>query len=320
MAAAERGDPVETLFDLGDARWIGFERVREAMHVARDVAEADDEIAELRGGGLELRRDPLERRQRPFRRGGQRTGAVAVVRVECGDRRRGALTELRDVAGALALRSQRLLLPRREALGVLHQRLELDEPSALGIGPPLELVHASRSGLKRPPCLTRLRPPESLVWPRERVEEVELVRGPCEAALRELAGEHEEALGAGDDVLPRDASAPGVRARATIRRHAARHDETGLVVGAEVAERLEALVVEEPLWYVELGLDVRLAAGGADRGGVAFRAEQEPDRLRDDRLPRAGLAGERDEPRCELELGLADEDEVLDPQSTQHRR
>ncbi len=320
MTSAERCDPVEPLLDLGDARRIGVERVREAMEVARDVAETDDDVPELRGGGLELRREPLERGERPLRRGGERAGAIAVVRVECRDRSRSALAELRDVTGALALRTQCLLFACRDALGVLDQRRELLEPGALGIGPPLELVPASRRRLERPPRLACVRSPGPLVGPREGVEEFELVRRSREAPLRELPGEREEALGPGDDVLARDAAAPGVRPRAAIRRDAARDDETGLVVRAEVAKRLEALLVEEPLRNVELGLDVCLAAVGADRGGVPLRAEQEPDRLRDDRLPRAGLAGERDEPRCELELGLADEDEVLDPQSTQHRR
>ncbi len=62
----------------------------------------------------------------------------------------------------------------------------------------------------------------------------------------------------------------------------------------------------------ELGLDVGLAAGGADQRGLAAGAEQETDRVREDRLPRPGLPGDRVQAGVELELGLADQDEVLD--------
>ncbi len=108
-------------------------------------------------------------------------------------------------------------------------------------------------------------------------------------------------------------------ARAPVRRHAARDDEPRLVVRAQVAKRFEALLVEESVRDVELRLDVRLGPGRADGGGVALGPEEQADRLGHDRLPRAGLARQGDEPGRELELGLADENEVLDAQTTQHR-
>src|SRR5205814_4495469 len=120
------------------------------------------------------------------------------------------------------------------------------------------------------------------------------------------------------EVLPRDGAAPGVGARPAVGEDPAREREARLVLGLKLGERLHALLVEEALWQVELGLDVRLAAAGPDVGRVAFRAEQQADRLREDRLARAGLPGDRGQPARRLELGLPDQDEVVDAQAAKH--
>src|SRR6185437_4196137 len=83
---------------------------------------------------------------------------------------------------------------------------------------------------------------------------------------------------------------------------------------AKLFERAEQLAVRQ----VELRLDVRLAAGRADQRRLALRAEQEADRAGEDGLPGAGLAGDRVQAAVELELGAADEDEVVDPEPAQH--
>ena len=96
------------------------------------------------------------------------------------------------------------------------------------------------------------------------------------------------------------------------REHAARDDQRVLVRRPQLGQLLQLV------GNVELGLDVRLLAARPDERLVALRAEQEPDRLREDRLARTRLAGDRVQPGRELELGLADEHEVLDAQSSQH--
>ena len=151
------------------------------------------------------------------------------------------------------------------------------------------------------------------------VEHVELVRGPGEPALLELAGHRDQALGGGREILSRDRAAPGVRARAAVPEDTPGEHEAGLVLGRELGEAGQLLVVEEALRQVELGLDVGLAGRGADRAGVALRAEQEADRLREDRLPGAGLARDRGQPGGGRELSLAHENEILDPQATKQR-
>ena len=176
-----------------------------------------------------------------------------------------------------------------------------------------------RAAAELAPCDARLSASPELLLAAVRVEHVELVRGPGEPALLELARHRDQPLGCGREVLAGDRTPPRVGARTPVGEHATCENEAGLVLGRELGESRELLVLEEPLRYVELGLDVCLAGGGADRAGVALRAEQEPDRLREDRLARAGLAGDRRQPGGRRELSLPDEDEVLDPEATKQR-
>src|SRR5262249_24040465 len=53
--------------------------------------------------------------------------------------------------------------------------------------------------------------------------------------------------------------------------------------------------------------------------GLAARAQQEPERLGEDRLARPRLAGDRVEPGRQLELRVPDEHEVLDAEPTNQR-
>ena len=199
-------------------------------------------------------------------------------------------------------------------------RAELRETLPLGVRAALDLLQPPVCGDERAPRVPRLGSPGELVVSGERVEQVELVRRPSQPPLRELAGQREQPLRTGDHVLARDAPPPRVRARAAVGCHASRDDQTRLVVGPEVAKRLQAFLVEEPVRDVELRLDVRLVAGGADRRGLAFCTQEQADRLGEDRLPRACLAGQRHEARTQLELRFADQHEIVDPQSAQHER
>ena len=94
--------------------------------------------------------------------------------------------------------------------------------------------------------------------------------------------------------------------------------EALLALRLQLPQRLQLVLVEEPRPQLELSLDIRLVGAGADEARFALRAEQEPDRLREDRLPGAGLARNRVQPCAGLELRLADEHQVLDAESTKH--
>src|SRR5262249_55914000 len=122
----------------------------------------------------------------------------------------------------------------------------------------------------------------------------------------------DHALDGGGDILARGGAPPRIRTRATVAEHAPRDDERILVLGPKFREPLE--VVRK----VELGVDVRLLPGCADIGVAALCAEQEPDRLGEDRLAGPRLAGDRVQAGRELELGLANEHEVLDVEPPEH--
>ena len=73
-----------------------------------------------------------------------------------------------------------------------------------------------------------------------------------------------------------------------------------------------------PSGEVELGLDVGLLRPGPRYAASPGAPEEEPDRLRQDRLAGAGLARDRVQARREGEVGLADEDEALDAEAAEH--
>ena len=159
----------------------------------------------------------------------------------------------------LALVAQRLLAARLEAVRRLDERGQLAQARLLGGGPARQLVVALAGRAELPPRQPGLTAAAELLLADEGVEHVELVRGSAESALLELAGHRDQALGRGGEILPRDGAAPGVRAGAAVAEDAPGKHEPGLVLGRQLRERGELVVVEEPLRDVELGLDVGLA-------------------------------------------------------------
>ena len=152
----------------------------------------------------------------------------------------------------------------------------------------------------------------------EGVEDVELVRRPREPPLLELAGHRDQPLGDRRNVIARRGAPPGVGPCSAVGEDSAREDETLLALRPELREHVEGFLLQEPVREVELGLDICLLAAGSDQRRIASRAQEQADRLREDRLSGPGLAGDGVEPRSELELGLADQDQVLDAQAAQH--
>ena len=140
----------------------------------------------------------------------------------------------------------------------------------------------SSSCSRRAACSSRqARAARRRVEPRERIEHVALVGRPRETALLELAAHRDQRLRGGRDVLARRAPPPGVRPGAAVGEDPPREHDVVLAFRPQLGERAERLVVDA----VELGLDVRLVPGGADQRRIALRAEQETDRVREDRLP-----------------------------------
>ena len=138
-------------------------------------------------------------------------------------------------------------------------------------------------------------------------------------ALLELARHGDEALYQRGGVLPRERPPPRVRAASTVAEDPARHREARLVGRRELGDGVEGLLREQAGGEIELGLDVRLGAGGPDVGHVAPRAEQQSDGVREDGLARPRLSRDDVESGRELDLRLLDQNEVLDAQAAQHR-
>jgi hypothetical protein len=218
---------------------------------------------------------------------GERPGAVALVGIDGRGGRLGAVAELRDVAEALALGAKRVLLARLQPVRVLDQRLELVQPRALGDGPVLQLLDAPPGRDEVAPRLPGVLPPDPLRRPGERVEQVELVRRPRQPPLRELAREREQPVGRGDEVVARHAAPPRVGPRAPVDADTPGDDEPRLVLRPQVLERLEAPPRRRSPPARRAPPPRTPPSPPRRRGRVALRPEQQPDRLRDDRLPGA---------------------------------
>ena len=312
VAALRVGDAVELGLHRLDTVGLGLERGEEAVQVGRRLAQLELRRAQRLARRGKLRREPFERRDGALGSGDEIGSAVAVVGRERRDGRCGAGGELGDVAEPLAVGAQLVLGAGLEALGVGHERAQPVEPCLRGRGVAGQLVVQAPCRRQLAPGTPRLT--DGLTCPGEGVEHRQLVRGPGQPPLLELAAHREQALDRCRHVLARGAAAPRVGARAPVGEDPACDDERLLALGPQLGELAQRVGIGQ----VELGLDVRLAPGRPDRGGVAARPEQQADRAREDRLARARLAGDRVEPLVEGELGLADEDEVLDAEAAQH--
>src|SRR5439155_12114353 len=178
---------------------------------------------------------------------------------------------------------------RLHALRVLDQRLELGQPSLLGHSSCLELLVATPRRCELAPGSASSRAALLLGVADERVENLELIRGSAKSPLLELPRHCDQPVRRAGHVLPGGASAPGVSAGPAVGEDAPGQHEALLVAGAELRQGFEAVLLEERRRQVELGLDVRLLALRADEARLALRAEQQADRLRQDRLAGPGL-------------------------------
>jgi hypothetical protein len=238
----------------------------------------------------------------------------------CEDLRRfgRGLCELGHVAKPLALGAQGILAVGLQAVCALDEPAELLQALGSTGGCACDLVTPASRGSELPPGAGVVGPAAHLFLPDEGIEDVELKRRPGQAPLLELAGHGQQALDQSSELLSRDRPSPGVGAGTAVREHTPCRDDPVLVLGPQLCERRERLVLQDSVGQVEVRLDVRLARPRPQVSLVPRSAEEEADGLGEDRLPRAGLAGHRVQARPEIELGLADEDEVLDAKMTKH--
>jgi len=238
-----------------------------------------------------------------------------------GERLRGRgrrLGEFRHVPQALALRTQRVFRVRREAFRPLDQLPQLFEPLGAARLCACELVAMLARSPELAPGARVLRAEPEVLLADEGVESVELEGRTRQSPLLELARHGEQPLDERCELLARHRPAPRVGARAPVREDAPCGDESVLVLGPKFGERREPLVVEDALGEIEVRFDVGLARARPEVARVPGCAEEEPDRLGEDRLACARLARDRVQARAEDEVGPSDEDEVLDAQAAEH--
>lgn len=69
---------------------------------------------------------------------------------------------------------------------------------------------------------------------------------------------------------------------------------------------------EDPLYH-------RFGLAGADKGGRRLSADQKPQRLDEDRLPRPRFAGDDRKPGAEFHPDLVDQGEIFDKEFEEHK-
>ena len=209
----------------------------------------------------------------------------------------------------------------RHPLGRLDERLQLCEPECDRVRVARELLVASTCRDERGPCDARLAAPLELLVPAERVEHVELEGRARKPTLLELTRHRDQPLRRRRDVLARDRPAPCVCARAPVAEDAARD--------ARVRPRPPAGAPRAPsrrprrrIRPERRALLRRTPRIRRNRRTQHLRAHpggaRSPGRRSSSPRPVSPVTAFRPGPN--VEVCLADEDEVLDPQATKHNR
>ena len=101
--------------------------------------------------------------------------------------------------------------------------------------------------------------------------------------------------------------------------HPASQRQLVAVLPDEVGQVGQLGFLEKTGRQLEHSLDISLPRPGANHSGARLAAQQQVERLSEDRLARPGLARERGQAASRAQLGALDEQEVLDSQLEEHR-
>ena len=287
------------------------------MQLGRDLAQAQLGVAQLVAGALELGREPLQRRDRPLGEPDEPGGALAVVGRERVRGGRGALGELGDVAEPLALVAQRLLAVR--APSPRCPRRARAAPRAAP--PPARRSRVSSSWRRRAASSSRqaarASPRGGAAAPRRRTRS-STSSWYAGRASRRCSNWPDMAITRSTAAPTSSRAAARPHAYARVRPSAKTRRETSSASSSSGRSSTSASSSSVVGGRSSSASTYASAPGRADERVVALRPEQEPDRLREDRLARTGLAGDRVEPGRELQLRLPDQHEILDAQPSQH--
>ena len=309
-------DGGEPLFHLFLARRVGFETVQVARELARGVGEADHRGIEPRQQRFETRVERGGLAQRRVGACGERMRAARVGLVEelrcaaCGLREPPAVGEPR----AFGDERRQFVGPQRERGEFVHLMAQQVEARVTVAG--LGLERGEGGGTRRALAVQRDDLRREGLRACVGVEQLPLRGGAQQRLELVLAVDLGEEAADLAQHLHRHLLAVEVRARLALARdHAAHHE---LVVG------IDALLLEQA---AQRGIGAAQVEGGGDLGafravadglGAGARTDRELQRIDQDGLAGAGLAGEHGEAALELDLDGVDDGEVADLQVGEH--
>ena len=202
--------------------------------------------------------------------------------------------------------------PGSRPVGVLDERAQLREPGLGERGVRGQLVVPAAGGVELTPGGPRRRSAGELLLAAERGRAPRAGTTASQGGAARTGPTSRRRARQRRRRPPAPRRAPRIGARATVGEHAARDHERVLVLGPQLRRARRAPPGDRA------PPRCRPPPGGADVRVVALRAEQQAERLGEDRLARARLPRDRVQPGREVELGLVDEDEVLDAEPPEH--
>ena len=157
-----------------------------------------------------------------------------------------------------------------------------------------------------------------VLGPGEAVEDLQLGRGDRQLAVLVLAEEGEQPpaeqlqVGGGRGAPGDEGAGPPAG-----RDPPPEHDLLG-ALGQPLGQLRQLRLLQQSRRQVEDALDPGLLRARPDDLRLRLAAHQQVERVRQHGLPRAGLPGDRVQPLAEPQFGPLDQQQVLDPQLTQH--
>ena len=148
--------------------------------------------------------------------------------------------------------------------------------------------------------------PLGLLAAAEAVQDVELRRGERQTAVLVLSVEGQQPRRQVAQLADPDRPSVQIGAGSAVAGHPPGEDQIRGVVGEPLRQP-----AAKPVGELEHPLDIGFARAGPDRAGASAATEQEVERVGQDRLPRAGLAGQHVEAAGEPQLGALDQQQVL---------
>ncbi len=307
MLAGQRADVEQPRFDLFEPRRVERQGVGRAGDAVFGVARLDHRAVErCQGLGQQgmVGRAALDP---PRRLAQQRDGALRPAEqfVEAAQRFAGLHARLHR--GPLFGQASLLAVFGREAFDLLARMLEI-VAVALGVrrgGARLEQRgFEARDG--GPGALDRTR-----LELAEGVEQRAMAARIEQAAIVVLAVDLDQQIAKLADQSRRNSSRPDEGAAAAVAFQCSADDQRFAGLG------IDPLFAKDGMNRMarrkrDLGGDRRLTLAGPDETGIGAGAKRQAERVEQDRLARAGFAGEHAEPGLELELEPVDQHDVVD--------